>query len=288
VYNGSCKIKERGHSAIVRRAHFRLEAPDQGGLALMLPEGLIAALIAGTATGGQDSSVPHGGSDGPAVHAGTEEPRGSESHPIRVRATWPRTIVSPSAIDPFRSTATLGVTSQALACPSKSRPLSTGSGTAAPHQELVQPHCSDMCECTPSQRPLDWHMLFPPDGYLSAQGAHRNSGLDFPGVQQNALRGRSHPISRIFTDTHSGTRNPLRVVGWEEWEPDADLKVKASRGGFDADDYARQTAAEGTIAWPQNAGAPWSATALQSGHRNRMKLPLNLRQRGASTFGQIG
>src|ERR1700736_1851869 len=43
-----------------------------------------------------------------------------------------------------------------------------------------------------------------------------------------------------FTGTHSGTSNPLRVVGWEEWDLDADLKVKASRGWFDADDYGRQ------------------------------------------------
>jgi hypothetical protein len=45
-----------------------------------------------------------------------------------------------------------------------------------------------------------------------------------------------------FTGTHSGTKNPLRVAGWEEWDLDADLKVKASRGWYDADDYARQTA----------------------------------------------
>jgi len=47
-----------------------------------------------------------------------------------------------------------------------------------------------------------------------------------------------------FTGTHSATKNPLRVVGWEEWDLDADLKVKASRGWFDADDYGRQTAGE--------------------------------------------
>jgi uncharacterized protein (TIGR02246 family) len=47
-----------------------------------------------------------------------------------------------------------------------------------------------------------------------------------------------------FTGTHASTKNPLRVVGWEEWDLDADLKVAASRGWYDADDYARQTAAE--------------------------------------------
>ena len=45
-----------------------------------------------------------------------------------------------------------------------------------------------------------------------------------------------------FTGTHSGTKNPLRIIGWEEWDFDADLKVKASRGWFDAADYARQVA----------------------------------------------
>jgi uncharacterized protein (TIGR02246 family) len=44
-----------------------------------------------------------------------------------------------------------------------------------------------------------------------------------------------------FTGTHSGTKNPLRIAGWEEWDFDADLKVKTSRGWFDANDYTRQT-----------------------------------------------
>ena len=44
-----------------------------------------------------------------------------------------------------------------------------------------------------------------------------------------------------FTGTHSATGNPLRVSGWEEWDLDDRLKVKASRGWFDAADYARQT-----------------------------------------------
>ena len=47
-----------------------------------------------------------------------------------------------------------------------------------------------------------------------------------------------------FTGTHSGTKNRLRVVGWEEWDLDADYKVKASRGWYDADEYQRQTVGE--------------------------------------------
>ena len=46
-----------------------------------------------------------------------------------------------------------------------------------------------------------------------------------------------------FTGTHSGTKEPLRIVGWEEWDVDGDYKVKVSRGWYDADEYARQTSA---------------------------------------------
>lgn len=46
-----------------------------------------------------------------------------------------------------------------------------------------------------------------------------------------------------FTGTHSGTKNPLRIVGWEEWDMNADYKVKASRGWYDANEYKRQTEA---------------------------------------------
>lgn len=47
-----------------------------------------------------------------------------------------------------------------------------------------------------------------------------------------------------FTGNHAGTKNALRIVGWEEWDLDAGLKVKASRGWYDAADYARQVAGE--------------------------------------------
>ena len=44
-----------------------------------------------------------------------------------------------------------------------------------------------------------------------------------------------------FTGTHASSGHALRVSGWEEWDLDAGYKVKASRGWFDAEDYARQT-----------------------------------------------
>lgn len=43
-----------------------------------------------------------------------------------------------------------------------------------------------------------------------------------------------------FTGHDATTGNPLNVRGWEEWELDDDLKIVASRGWFDAADYARQ------------------------------------------------
>ena len=45
-----------------------------------------------------------------------------------------------------------------------------------------------------------------------------------------------------FTGHHAKTRNPLRITGWEEWDLDAAGKVTASRGWYDAADYARQVA----------------------------------------------
>lgn len=43
-----------------------------------------------------------------------------------------------------------------------------------------------------------------------------------------------------FTGHDAATGRPLSVAGWEEWELDADGKVAASKGWFDAEDYARQ------------------------------------------------
>lgn len=45
-----------------------------------------------------------------------------------------------------------------------------------------------------------------------------------------------------FTGTHSGTGRPLRIAGAEEWDVDAELKVTASRGWFDAGEWDRQVA----------------------------------------------
>ena len=43
-----------------------------------------------------------------------------------------------------------------------------------------------------------------------------------------------------FKGTHSGTKNPVHVAGWEEWDLDANHKIVSSLGWFDAADYAWQ------------------------------------------------
>lgn len=43
-----------------------------------------------------------------------------------------------------------------------------------------------------------------------------------------------------FTGTHAGTGRRLRISGAEEWDLGPDLLVRASRGWFDPEDWARQ------------------------------------------------
>jgi uncharacterized protein (TIGR02246 family) len=47
-----------------------------------------------------------------------------------------------------------------------------------------------------------------------------------------------------FTGRHAGTNNPLDVKGWEEWDLDTDGAISASKGWYDAEDYARQVAGQ--------------------------------------------
>lgn len=45
-----------------------------------------------------------------------------------------------------------------------------------------------------------------------------------------------------FTGSHAASGNPLRIVGWEEWDLDAELHVTSSRGWYDANEFDRQIA----------------------------------------------
>ena len=44
-----------------------------------------------------------------------------------------------------------------------------------------------------------------------------------------------------FTGTHAASGKPVSVAGWEAWELNDAGQIAASRGWFDAEDYARQT-----------------------------------------------
>lgn len=43
-----------------------------------------------------------------------------------------------------------------------------------------------------------------------------------------------------FTGHDARTGAPLEIHGWAEWELAEDLKIRSSRGWFDAEDYAAQ------------------------------------------------
>ncbi len=45
-----------------------------------------------------------------------------------------------------------------------------------------------------------------------------------------------------FTGTHAPSAKRVSVAGWEEWKIGSDGLISGSRGWFDTDDYARQTA----------------------------------------------
>lgn len=60
----------------------------------------------------------------------------------------------------------------------------------------------------------------------------------------DSIRGAGDHVIYVWTFTghDAKTGNPLTIEGWEEWDLNADMKVQASRGWFDAEEYARQVA----------------------------------------------
>ena len=69
---------------------------------------------------------------------------------------------------------------------------------------------------------------------------------DFPDltVRCDGLRRASTHALFLWTleGHHAQTKKLVRVGGWEEWELDANLKVKSSLGWFDSVEYQRQIA----------------------------------------------
>ena len=56
------------------------------------------------------------------------------------------------------------------------------------------------------------------------------------------VRGAGTHVAFMWTleGHHSGTKNHVKVSGWEEWDLDRSGKVARSLGWFDAEDYQRQ------------------------------------------------
>ena len=77
-----------------------------------------------------------------------------------------------------------------------------------------------------------------------AEGFHS----EFPDLVVRCDLVRSAGSHVIFVWTleghHADTGNRVVIGGWEEWELDADMKVKSSLGWFDETDYNRQVAGE--------------------------------------------
>jgi uncharacterized protein (TIGR02246 family) len=69
---------------------------------------------------------------------------------------------------------------------------------------------------------------------------------DFPDLVVRCDDVRSAGSHALFTWTleghHAKTNQFVRVGGWEEWQLDANVKVKSSLGWFDAVEYQRQIA----------------------------------------------
>ena len=99
---------------------------------------------------------------------------------------------------------------------------------------------------------------YAPDGEIIINKGTPHSGTEaitamaaafhgaFPGLTVLCDEVRSNGSHAIYVWTLEGTHkesgNFVRLKGWEEWDLDADLKIAASRGWFDAEDEARQIA----------------------------------------------
>ena len=107
-------------------------------------------------------------------------------------------------------------------------------------------------------RPDDVAAFFAPDGVIVINGGDPWQGrvgvaemargfyADIPDLHlcRDGLKTAGNHIAYhwTFTGTHAATGNAVRVSGWEEWDLDGTGLIALSRGWFDSDDYARQTA----------------------------------------------
>ena len=86
----------------------------------------------------------------------------------------------------------------------------------------------------------------PSEGFdgLTAMAAGFHADVPDLNLQCDGIRGAGSHVVYIWTFTghHAETGNPLDVQGWEEWTLNEEMKVTASLGWFDGEDYDRQVA----------------------------------------------
>jgi len=61
-------------------------------------------------------------------------------------------------------------------------------------------------------------------------------------IRCDLMRATGHHAVFVWTleGHHAGSEKHVVIAGWEEWELDQDLKIRASQGWFDTEDFQRQ------------------------------------------------
>lgn len=121
---------------------------------------------------------------------------------------------------------------------------------------MLQEIAEAYAEAWTSHSPAAVAAFFTPDGQISINRGAPSVGkeglkamaagfyAEFPDIAvtcDRVERAGDHAVFHwTFDGHHVRTGAYVKVSGWEEWDLDADLKITASRGWFDAADYERQ------------------------------------------------
>ena len=114
--------------------------------------------------------------------------------------------------------------------------------------DFADSYTSAWCSHDPAR--VAWH--YTPDGTIAINGGDpapirdvAQSFIDeFPDIQvftdDLVLKDDVVEYHWTFTGTHSGTGQPVRISGFEEWTIADDGRVVRSRGSYDQEEYDRQ------------------------------------------------
>ena len=119
-------------------------------------------------------------------------------------------------------------------------------------REFAQRYAEAWC----SKSPEAVAAFYAPDGAISINRAPALKGraaiaemaagfyADFPDlvVRCDGARMAGSHVAFLWTleGHHAQTKAYVRIGGWEEWEIDEQIKIKASLGWFDVEEYERQ------------------------------------------------